>query len=153
MFEGYKTLLQEENVISLRTAFVVDDGSLVGFQLLPAWLDSSIPTQSGSSPKDFEWVFWYQTYLYRHMRTASGELDLMSGFPRVEQGVKPMKFECSPMLKLLWADSGNTVALYLNGEPWAFIDDESHKAYSKGILKTTVGNVWDQALFEKLFNT
>jgi len=69
-----------------------------------------------------------------------------------------MRFESPPELRLLWADSGNTVALYLNGEPWAFIDEETHKGYSKGVLKPAaplpaMGNQWDQELFEKLFIT
>jgi hypothetical protein len=158
MLDQYKTLLEENNVISLRTAYVVDNGNLVGFQLMPAWLDSSIPRKRGLARKDFEWVLSDQSYLYRHMRSVTEEVELMSCFPCVEQAVKPMRFESPPELRLLWADSGNTVALYLNGEPWAFIDEETHKGYSKGVLKPAaplpaMGNQWDQELFEKLFIT
>jgi hypothetical protein len=151
MLDQYKTLLEENNVISLRTAYVVDDGKLVGFRLMPAWLESSIPRKRGSASKDFEWVLSDQAYLYRHMRSVTGETELMNSFPCVEQGVKPMRFENPPEFKLLWADSGNAVALYLNGEPWAFIEEVTHKGYSKGIIKPTIGNLWNQELFEKIF--
>jgi hypothetical protein len=49
------------------------------------------------------------------------------------------------------------VALYLNGEPWAFIYEGTHQGYSKGILKpaaahlSQIDNLWDQELFEKKF--
>jgi hypothetical protein len=151
-----KTLLEEDNVISLRTALVQDDGNSVGFRLMPAWLDSSIPRKRMSAPKNFEWVFSDFAYLYRHMRSTVEEVKLTCGLPCVDQDIKPLKFESPPEFKLRWADSGNTVALYLNGSPWAFIDEETHKGYSKGVLKPkagspSIGNQWDQKLFEKLF--
>ena len=73
----------------------------------------------------------------------------------MQQDVKPMAFEKPPEFRLLWTDSGNGVALYLNGEPWAIIDEHTHQGYSKGILKPSTGsviqNLWNQELFEKLF--
>lgn len=149
-----KALLEENNIISLRTAYVVDDGNLVGFQLMPAWLGSSIP---GSKPKGFDWASQDFTWLYRHMRSVSDEKRLMHDFPCVDQDIKPIVFEKPPVFRLLWTDSGNSVALYLNEEPWAFIEEESHQGYSKGILKPkvahlpAVGNLWNQELFEKTF--
>lgn len=161
MLDQYKTLLEENNVISLRRAVVIDDGSWVSFQLMPAWLGSSIP---GSRPKGFDWVSQDFARLYRHMRSVVEEAKLMSAFPCVEQDVKPMRFEKPPEFKLLWADSGNSVALYLNGEPWAFIDEQTHTGYSKGILKAPDMTPWrklkqkpirpmpwDQELYEKIF--
>ena len=141
-----KTLLSEDNVISLRSAYVSDDGNIVNFHLLPAFLDS----------ENLEWVFSDRTYLYRHMRSPTEELKLMRGLPSVEQHLKPIKFETPPKLEFRWADSGNSVAVYLNGNPWAFIDEENHEGYSKGVLKPPAGspaiaNQWDQDLFEKLF--
>jgi len=68
-----------------------------------------------------------------------------------------MTFERRPEFKLVWTDSGNGVALYLNGEPWAFTDEETHQGYSKGVFKPelahlpAVGNLWNQELFEKIF--
>ena len=62
-----------------------------------------------------------------------------------------MAFEKPPELKLIWTDSGNGFALFLNGEPWAYIQEEYHCGFSKGILRPTIGNPWNQELFEKLF--
>jgi|GEM_PF-4937972 hypothetical protein len=87
------------------------------------------------------------------MRLASDEMKLMSGFTCMEQDIRPMTFERPPEFNLLWTDSGNGVALYLNGEPWAFIDEGTHKGYSKGILKLTRVNLWNQELFDKTFKT
>jgi hypothetical protein len=145
-------LLQENNVISLRTAIVGDDGNLVGFSLYPADLTSLIPKgRTWWAPKDFEWVSQDSTWLYRHMRSAADERKLMHGFPCVEQDVRPMVFENPPEFKLLWADSGNSVALYLSGQVWAFIEEETHLGYSKGIIEGTDKNAWNQELFEKTF--
>lgn len=143
-----RALLFEDNVISLRTAIVVDDGNIVGLQLLPACLDSSIP---GTKPKGFDYVLEDGTNLYRHQRSVSEEAKLMSSFAPVEQSVRPMTFKEPPEIKLVWADSGNGLVLYLNEEPWAFIDEETHKGYSKGVLKPDGGNPWNQELFEKIF--
>lgn len=153
MLDQYRTLLEENNVISLRRAVVIDDGSSVGFHLMPAWLGSSIP---GSKPKGFDWVSQDFAYLYRHVKSLQEEEKLVRSINSWQQAIRPMRFEKPPIFKLLWADSGNTVALYLNGEPWAFIDEETHKGYSKGILKpvphiTAIRNGWDQELFEKIF--
>ena len=148
------TLLHENNLISLRTAIVGDDGNLVDFCLMPADLVSLIPRgRKWSAPKDFEWVSKDSAWLYRHMRSASEEIKLMGDFPCVEQDVRPMVFENPPEFRLLWTGSGNSVALYLNGELWTFIEEVSHKGYSKGILKPGVGNPWNQVLFEKTFLT
>jgi len=156
--EDTKTLLAEDNIISLRTAFVLDNGRLVSFCLMPADLEALIPKgRSWWAPKDFEWASQDSAWLYRHMKSAADEEKLMSGFPCVEKDLKPMVFEKPAEFKLLWTDSGHSVALFLNGEPWAFIHEESHQGYSKGVLKPAaaylvpVGNLWDQELFEKTF--
>jgi hypothetical protein len=62
-----------------------------------------------------------------------------------------MMFTNSPKFRLVWADSGHSVALFLNGDPWAFIHEDKNLGYSKGILRPTIGNTWDQTLFEKTF--
>lgn len=140
------TLLEEEHIISLRTAVVLDDGNLVSFRLLPKSLESS-----GSQPKDFHWVNDDSTYLYRHPRSESGEEELLGGHFPVELGVKAMTFELPPRLKLTWSNSGHSVAAYLNGEPWAFIDEQTRKGYSKGILDPSIACQWDEVLFNKVF--
>jgi hypothetical protein len=92
------------------------------------------------------------------MRSPSEERKLADVFPPVvENGLKPLAFDTPPVFKLLWADSGHSVALYLNGEPWAFIDEATHEGYSKGILLPKEsylkppGKLWDQKLFEETF--
>jgi hypothetical protein len=64
---------------------------------------------------------------------------------------KEMLFAEVPQFSVLWADSGNSVAVLLNGEPWAFIYEDTQQGYSKGILKPDGGNAWNQQLFEKIF--
>ncbi len=153
-----RTLIEEENVVSLRTAYVYDNGNLVSFCLNPTDLVSLIPKgRTWWAPKDFDWVSQDSTWLYRHLRSPSEEEELMRGSPIVDQDIKPLVFEKPIDLKLLWADSGHSVALYLNSEPWAFIDEATHEGYSKGVLKpekeylSPPGKLWDQELFEKIF--
>jgi len=67
------------------------------------------------------------------------------------RGIKSMVFNEPPEFKLLWTDSGNSVVLNLNGEPWAFFEEKSCGGYSKGVLKPEAGNLWNQELFEKTF--
>ena len=138
-------LLEEDNVISLRTAMVIDDGNLVTFRLMPAGLQCSIPRKR--SHKDLECSLSEFAYLYRHPRSAAEERTFTGGsLPppwnswNWEFWIKPLSFATPPALKLVWADSGNTVALYLNGEPWAFIYEETHKGYSKGLYEENYGD-------------
>src|SRR5882672_8475808 len=112
MDKNLKMLLEESNVISLRTAVIIDDGNLVDFRLMPAWLESSMPR---SATKSCEWVLSNYTYLYRHLRSASEEAALCKRAICTEQEVKPIDFVAPPRFALVWADSGNTVGLFLNG--------------------------------------
>lgn len=144
------TLLEADNVISLRTVYVQDDGDVACLRLMPAWLDSSVPT--GRKRCDASWASQDYAYLYRHKRSPAEELELMQS-PCMQQCVRSMSFEHPPEFKLVWTDSGHGVALYLNGEPWAFIDETTHRGYSKGILEPLAGSSsWNQELFEKTFN-
>jgi len=131
---NHKILLVQSNVISLRTAFVTDIGNLVEFSLNPADLASKVPKgRKWWAPKDFEWVLDDSVWLYRPLMSIADELKLKKDFPYyVDHGVKPISFELPPKFQLLWADSGHSVALYLNGEPWAFIDEASHQGVQQG---------------------
>jgi hypothetical protein len=144
MSDQFQTLLEENSIISLRTAIVLDDGDLVYFKLLPYSSETSIPGTTNHLKAD-------ATCLYRHAEFIFKQTRANRARSHVRQDVKPMTFEQSLELKLLWADSGHSVALFLNGEPWAFIHEEKNYGYSKGILRPTVGNPWDQELFEKTF--
>lgn len=147
------TLLQETNVISLRTASVRDDGDMVTFRLRPADIQSILPTgKERFAPKDFECALQDFVWLYRHTRSELDELKLQREFPSVQQSIKPMLFKTPrPQFRLLWSDSGHSVALFINEEPWAFIEEDRHQGYSKGILKNGICNLWNQELFEKIF--
>ncbi len=143
------TLHSEDNVISLRTALVMDDGNIADFRLMPKCLDSSIP--GVRDEKAVDWASRDYAWIYRHKRSVDAETDLLEGFPCIEQGIRPMVFERAPSFKLLWTDSGESVALYLDEEPWAFIDEKTRQGYSKGMLKPMTAKPWDQALFERIF--
>jgi hypothetical protein len=151
--KGLKTLLKEQNVASSRTACVNDNGNLVEFTLFPKDLLASLHLKriGELTVKDIQSLSCYWTRLYRRLKPPSEEKKLTEGVPCLEQDLRPMVFEKPPAFKLLWADSGNSVALLLNDEPWAFIHEETHQGYSKGILKPQFGHPWDQELFEKTF--
>jgi hypothetical protein len=83
------------------------------------------------------------------MLSLSSEEALMSGVPCVEQDIVPMAFEKPPVFELAWSDSGNSVAVYLNGHPWALIDEDTHQGYSKGVLRPSIGNPWNEVSFRR----
>ena len=172
-----KTLLQEENPISFRSALVHDDGYTVGFRLMPPCPATAVP-----EPRKYESD---SAYLYRRRRSIFARMALVprgvmqkqqfsldcafrkkQGFwgwvvsiesrlvsISLEQGIRVMAFAHPPDLRLLWGDSGHSVALYLDGQPWAFIHEEKNHGYSKGVLRPSIGagNTWDQKLFEQTF--
>jgi hypothetical protein len=128
VINSYKLLIEEHNVISLRRACVFEMDGIVSLQLLPA--PSSVPAKHLDARP-------YHTFLYQHP-TSNSE--------RSTSGIKQLRFDEPPTFKLLWADSGNSVVVYLNGEAWAFIDEHTQLAYSKGILISKLGKPWDQFL-------
>jgi hypothetical protein len=171
-----KTLLHEENPISLRGAWVLDDGYVVSFSLTPRWLTTAVPGPRNYGKSD-------RTYLYRRQRSFFARKALVPlgntqkklfswsspsgknrgfwgwvgylGYRRLvislEKDIKVMAFIDPPEMRLLWSDSGHSVALYLEGQPWAFMHEEKNHGYSKGVLRPGVGNTWDQELFEQTF--
>jgi hypothetical protein len=142
--------IEEHNVISLRTACVSEVEGVVFLQLLPA-PSSVVPTPSVYKSGYAEWLRSYQIIMYQ---TRPSNMKPLSG-------VQGLRFSMPPKFEFLWTDTGNSVAVYLNGEPWAFIDEHSLKAYSKGVINSSigapwrqsinVGNFWDQNVFEKTF--
>ena len=62
-----------------------------------------------------------------------------------------MAFDTTPSLRLLWTESGNGVALFLQDKPWAFFHESKNHGFSKGILTSTVGNPWNEQLFQATF--
>jgi hypothetical protein len=138
-----ETLLFEDNIISLRTAYVLDNGDLVSLSLTPA-SDNSVPRTDNPMKRDSTW-------LYRHKKSAAEELAVMQDSISIRHDIMPLEFTTPPEFRLLWADSGHSVALFLNGEPWAFIHEEKYNGYSKGIISPTLPNPWNQELFEQTF--
>jgi hypothetical protein len=142
-------LFREDNIISLRTAFITKNEGRVYFGLPPAnWI--SLDSQGTSDALAMD---RYATWLYRELRSPLEENKLLRAWPQIlDQDLKPMCFEKGPEFKLLWTDSGNSVAVCLNGIPWAFVDQETEQAYSKGILNREAGNLWNQQLFDRIFD-
>ena len=105
MLDQYRTLLKESNAISSRTAYVMDDESAVAFRLMP---ELALLVKK---PRH-EWVSQDETYLYRHMKSLEEEQKMMESL-HWQQGIRQMQFEKPPVFKLLWADSGNSVASIL----------------------------------------
>lgn len=169
-------LFEEENLISLRSAQVCDDGHITYFKL-SALCDMGSFQESiyKSAPT---------TYIFRRSRPLLARLcwhDLgeiqkyLSAAPfasrskqsrltkwidhlllrrmniRSEREIDVRRFLSPPLFSVQWAESGHSVALYVNGEPWAFIHQDQNYGYSKGILKPTIGNPWNQELFERTF--
>lgn len=177
MTTGARTLIREENVVSLRTAFVLDDGYVVSFVLTPRWLDNSIPGSCDYANADCTTLYRRKRSVFSQffclslgvtekkilrsvlsphvkrglLRRWVGYFLLRSQLTSMEKDIRSMEFEKPPELKLLWTDSGHSVALFLDGEPWAFIHEGKNEGYSKGILRPTVGNPWDEDLFLRTF--
>lgn len=158
-----KTILCQENPISLCSAFVLDDGYVVSFGL-----------------SDRDHGKWKGTYLYRRRRTLLARMTLtplgehqekvfrFSSSHRIfwgwvghfayrrflvalEKDIKVMQFSHQPKMELLGSDPGDSVALLLEGQPWAFIHRDKNHGYSKGVLRAGFGNIWDEDLFEQTF--
>jgi hypothetical protein len=54
-------------------------------------------------------------------------------------------------MELLWDESGQCVAVVVNGEPWAFIHPAYDRGFSKGAIGLPAGNAWDERLFAETF--
>jgi hypothetical protein len=135
--------LEKENAISLRTAIVVDDGDVVSFQLMPNFA-SSIPGQE---------LPWPRVWLFRHARSEFEEQKLKNSFPCIQHDLVALSFQDSHRLSLLWDESGHSAAIYLDGQPWAFVAHETGVGYSKGILDNCSEQLWNQELFERTFGS
>jgi len=171
-----KVLLHEDNPISLRSVFVLDDGYVVTLVLPPRSMPGRRNYDIYGPAQSAELYRRRRSFLTRVIRSPLGSTQkqlfkwsLPSGKSRglwgwighwgyrricisLEENIRVMEFTQPPELRLLWAGSGHSVALFLNGEPWAFIHEERNHGYSKGVLKAAVGNPWDQELFEQTFN-
>lgn len=170
------SLLHAQNPISLRTAIVQDDGrSIYLVLLLP---QSSMAAHSTSGKCRSIMLYRHKTTFFKELLYVLGRGPTHDGLPEPSadtnaskgkvrkwvrqifyrkfivgqrREIKAMSFENPPDLKLLWDETGRSVAVFLNREPWAFIHENRNHGYSKGNLKPGYGNTWDQELFEKTF--
>jgi len=149
MDNSVRVLFEANNVISLRTVYVLDDGRDVTFSINPAL--RSPPTTNIHKVEYGEWLKSCFVYLYRHTKSFAEEHGSAANSCSADRDVRQMTFKEPPRFNVLWTDSGNSVALFLNGEPWAFFDEETCRGYSKGILNAAAGNVWEHNLFKKTF--
>lgn len=147
--------IEEENIISLRRAYVMEMDGIINLSLTQE--SSSFVQRPKIHSAEFQdWIKTHSAFLYQQVSTNSKTLIW---------GLKRLKFETLPKFKLLWTDSGNSVAVCLNDEPWAFLDENTQKAYSKGIMAdeemnpwyrdytkaAKSGNPWHQKQFETTF--
>lgn len=149
MINESEIVIEESNVISLRTVWVIDNKEYVTFSLDPAL--EPAPTKNIYKVEYGKWLDSCFIRLYRHMKSVETENEIQKDLYSVGRNIRPLKFGKPPQIKLQWSDSGNSVALFLNEEPWAFFEEETKKGYTKGILNSSAGNLWCQGLFEKTF--
>ena len=171
-----KILLEEENPVSLQKALVIDDGYFLSLVLCPPQ-ESSIPIAAANHRyvsvvlcrgKRAFWTVGLLLPLGSHQKQllkaaeslpfrwpptrTIGYLCCRIGLLRDEKYVRSMVFVHPPAFKLLWAIPEKHIALLLNGEPWAIINDRSGISYSKGLLRSKwASNIWDQQLYEQVF--
>ena len=169
-------VLREENPISLCSAFVLDDGYEVTFgmrprNLFPAfrgdpdggrWKSANLyrrrrsflsrmtlAPRGANQEQSFAWsrsyrkkgtlISWFGRLAYRRFLIS------------LEKDLKAMEFTQPPEMRLLWTDPGDSVALFLEGQPWAFFHRDKNDGYSKGVLRPGRGNTWDEGLFQETF--
>ena len=118
-------LFYEENPISLRTAFVVENKGLglVTFRIELA--DSCL-----QKPKPGK---LYPQSDYKHDYALLYRAAERIKYARLERYIKQVTFLKCPEFRLLWTESGNGAAIFLDGTPWAFTDEKTHQGFSKGV--------------------
>ena len=173
-----KRLIREQNPTSSRIAFVVDDGYFVYIAFFPRSIPSLPPIRDMElsdrvsavkshlsestvlyrrpSPRPFDWarstLRGENPSSMAHVPNAAAcdEPELVEVMAKMAESIKSLSLSEEPDIKLIWSDSGESVAAVLNGEPWAFIDGNTGQAYSKGVLGRHFGNPWDEELFKKV---
>lgn len=171
-----KILISDENAVSLLTAFVRDNGRFVALLVHR----QSMAFEGGNREWTMVPLYRHRLGLSRRialitgvvdsdMSTASAHVCRIRGTGYIREwrtkcrlryillkhikNIRERNFTQSVKFKLRWSDSGHDVAVYLNGEPWAFVHGGSKQGYSKGImdLSCSMGNLWDESLFVSTF--
>jgi hypothetical protein len=143
-----KEVLRDENPISLRSAFVLDDGYKVTFGMAPRHLIPEFPgdpdfgrwkfahlyrrrrsflarmTQAPLGANQKESFDWSRSYRGRTaFATWLGRLAYRRLVISLERDVKVLEFTRPPEMRLIWTDPGDSVALFLEAQPWAFLEE------------------------------
>jgi hypothetical protein len=175
-----RTLLHEQNPISLQSAFVQERSDVIYLVLLPhgsSMPECHTPRKSCSismyrhkssrisellyvlrRDSAYEGLYASPEYLVYARKHGKFRMFFRQMAHRIfltsyRRGIKVMTFKKLPQLRLIWSESGHSVGVLLDEEPWAFIHEEKNRGYSKGVLNVEAGNLWDQGLFEKTFET
>ena len=173
-----RSLLHEQNPISLHSAFVQEKQRVIYLSFLPH--ESSLPEcRTPRKPclislyrhesshisellyilkRDpaYEGLYLSPEYVAHARKYGKFKMFFRQMAHRIfltsyRRGIKVMTFKKPPKIRLIWSESGQSVGVLLDDEPWAFIHEEKNRGYSKGVLNIEAGNLWDQELFEKVF--
>ena len=138
-----RIIFSEENIVSLRTAIVLEDDDIISLFLTPPPHRLAASGTRNYARHDYVW-------LYRRKQSFFAEV-LIHLRRSVKRNIKAKSFAKIPRMGFKWSDSGDSVAIFFDGIPWAFINENKDRGFSKGVLKSAVVNPWNQELFETLF--
>jgi hypothetical protein len=133
--------LAEENVVSLRTVCFSDDGMLGFLFLVPPQPD---PRPDGHLFSNVCWVYKRNRSLMERLRGCYGRRRDAS----ILRQLKTTRIRTSPEIRFLWSETGQSVAVLVDGEPMAFIAEGKYHGYSKALRTPGLGNTWDEDLFQ-----
>ena len=138
--------IEDENVISLRTAAFDDDGIIGVLHLCPR---SEKTRDDSHLYKSFCWVYKRRSKLVFKLSRQYRNHKLKHIFSQLREMAIPL----SPDIRFLWSEDGMSVAVLIDGEPLGcFIETKFH-GYSKSVLPgSALGNAWDEELFKTVFN-
>lgn len=139
-------ILFSDNIISLRTAVFEDDGVVGTLVLLPPEPDRR---PDGHLHRSVCWVYRRRDSLIEE----SAQPKLREWKPEcVFENLQPMNIRLDPTIAFLWSDTGNSVAVVVDGQPMGFISEHKHCPFSRGEKAPPVNqNLWDEEAFQKLF--
>ena len=168
-------MAEEENPILLQRVMVVDDGYFQSLTLFPpqalALPKSEIDRRCirivlGRRKRRLWDLLLFSPLGSLQKQLAQAAISLRPWWPpsrfvgyllcrvkRVvnERNIKAIDFHDPPSFKFIWAEAEKSVALLLNGAPWAFISSKG-VGYSKGLLRSEyAANTWDEKLFAQTF--
>jgi hypothetical protein len=134
--------LQDENIISLKTALFQDTGYV-------AWM-LFLPEQEDFGRKEPGYCCLFR----RHISEENvGLIEKLLGknfslWTQLEDFDVPFP----PRVEFLWSENGQSVAAVVEGQAIGFIAEGQQRGYSRSIRKWSgLANAWDEKLFRELF--